>query len=554
MLITIPAALLLFAQGLALPPDSAPEQLPAVEAAGLITHAEGAFEGYTLLAPLGSKATYLLDMQGEVVHEWPSEYTPGNSAYLLDDGSLMRTGRVDNDIFSGGGQGGRIQRIAWDGELLWDYDLSTADALAHHDIEPLPNGNVLAIAWEAVGPDELFRAGRRFEAIGDGGLWPDFVVELAPRPTEEDLGGAEVVWEWHAFDHLVQGENEQAANFGDAAELTHRIDVNAGLRTTAMTAEEARRAKELEEEMRGLGYTGDDEPSEGEDGEEQTARPHGGGGGTDWLHTNSIDYLPGEDLILLSSRTLSEVWVIDHSTTTAEAATGEGGRRGRGGDLVWRWGNPATHGGTGEQQLFGQHDARWIAGGEGLRVMVYNNGEGRPGGGDSYSTVEVIELPELGGAADAGPASPARTIGMGGANEAGPSFFSSFISGAQALPNGNVLICSGAESRLIEVNASDEVVWEWRSDLPGAQGARGPRGRRPGGSPGPGGRPLRGERPERPEGPPPGGFDRGPGGPDGPGAGGGRPGGGGNGSGLFRATRLSADHPGLVGLKPSEGE
>lgn len=539
----IPIVLLSFAQGPALPPDSPPERPSPAQPTGLITRAEGAFEGYTLIAPLSSKSTYLLDMQGEIAHEWPSDYTPGHSAYLLDDGSLMRTGRVDNDTFSGGGQGGRIQRIAWDGELLWDFDFSTEVALAHHDIEPLPNGNVLAIAWEAVGPDELFRAGRRFEAIGDAGLWPDFVVELAPRPTEADLGGAEVVWEWHAFDHLVQDQNDQAENFGVVADLSHRIDVNAGLRTTAMTAEELRRAKELEEEMRGLGYTGGDDPSTGEDDDTSAARPHGGGGGTDWLHTNSIDYLPGEDLILLSSRTLSEVWVIDHSTTTAQAATGAGGRRGRGGDLLWRWGNPAMHGGTGQQQLFGQHDARWIEGGEGLRVMVFNNGEGRPGGGDSYSTVEVLELPELGGPADAGPASPLRTIGKGGKVEEGPAFYSSFISGAQALPNGNVLICSGAESRLIEVDASDRVVWEWQGDLPGAEGERGPGGNRPDGPPpGPGGRPPRGERPEGPGGPPPGG----------PGAGRGRR--GGHGNGLFRATRLGMDHPGLVGLIPAKDE
>lgn len=491
------------------------------QATGLIRKTDGAYEGYTLVAPLRSTTTFLLDMQGAIVHRWKSELPPGNAAYLLEDGSLLRCGRVDNERFSGGGQGGRIQLFSWEGELLWDHQLSDATQLAHHDIQPLPNGNVLAIVWELVEPDELLSKGRRFEAIQEAGLWPDRVIELAPRPTEADLGGAEVVWEWRAWDHLVQDENEQAADFGVVSEQPGRIDVNALLRRSEQTAEELQRAKELEEEMRGLGYLGDTAPAKAN----EPAADHRPGGGSDWLHTNSIDYLPGEDLILLSSRSMSEIWVLDHGTTTAEAATGKGGRRGHGGDLLWRFGNPKVHGGSEEQALFGQHDARFVVGAEQPRVMVFNNGESRPTE-ERYSTVEVLELPALDGPADAAPVRM-RTIG---ADPEGVSFYSSFISGAQDLPGGNVLICSGAEARLIEVAPDGTVVWEWLDDLPKEAPAR---GQRPGGGPG--------------AGPPP----QGPDGPRrGPGARG--PGGGGGPNGFFRATRYGRGFAGVSRLEEIE--
>ena len=40
-------------------------------------------------------------------------------------------------------------------------------------------------------------------------------------------------------------------------------------------------------------------------------------------------------------------------------------------------------------------------------------------------------------------------------------FFSAHISGAQRLPNGNVLVCEGAPGRLFEIMREGEVVWEW---------------------------------------------------------------------------------------------
>lgn len=64
---------------------------------------------------------------------------------------------------------------------------------------------------------------------------------------------------------------------------------------------------------------------------------------------NGIDYNPVLDQIALSTHNLNEWYIIDHSTTTAEAATSSGGNSGKGGDLLYRWGNPAAYQATKEK-------------------------------------------------------------------------------------------------------------------------------------------------------------------------------------------------------------
>ena len=516
---------------------------------GLRLRAEDALEGFTLIAPLRSHDTLLLDMQGEVVHRWTSELPPGNSAYLLDDGTLLRCAREPGaPVFEGGGQGGRVQLLAPDGALLWDFDYASEEHLQHHDVAPLPNGNVLLIAWERKTRDEAIAAGRDPAQIGERGLWPDFLVEIEPvRPD-----GGVVVWEWHAWDHLIQDFDPEKANFGDVAAHPERIDLNADHRDQPpLSAAERRRLRELEQEMRGLGYTGgggggdDDEEAENDDDERggpgrrgQRGRPRGG----DWLHTNSVDRDPARDLIVLSLRELSEIWIIDHSTTTAEAAGSTGGRHGHGGDLLFRWGNPRTYGAgaADERRLFVQHDASFVpAGSPGAgHVLVFNNGEGRPGG--QYSSVDEIALPYEEGRgfvrAEGAAWPPAAPVWSYVAPQP-ESLFSAFISGAQRLANGNTLICSGAQGRLLEVRPGGEVVWEYLSTHGGdaADERGGPPGRRGarGGGPPPGAGFPRGERPPRAGGPGgPGGMDR---------------------TGLFRATRLTPDHPGLAALLGAKG-
>jgi hypothetical protein len=192
--------------------------------------------------------------------------------------------------------------------------------------------------------------------------------------------------------------------------------------------------------------------------------------GEDWLHLNGIDYLPEHDLIALSSRHLSEVFVLDHSTTTADAATARGGRFGRGGELLYRWGNPRSFGlGTpDDQQLFLQHDVTWLptATPDALRLLIFNNGP--RGVGYDVSSVDEIAAPfdPVRGfvrVADRpfGPPAPAWSYSEPG------RFYSGFIAGAQRLPNGNTLICEGAKGRVFEVRPDNHVVWDYWSPYDG---------------------------------------------------------------------------------------
>ncbi len=492
------------------PPE--PEQAEAPR--GLHARTEDAFDGLTLLAPLRSTETFLLDMNGEIVHRWRSDYSPGNTVELLENGNLLRAGRVPHPLMGGGGQGGRLQEFTWEGALVWDFASSDKERLAHHDFEVLPNGNLLVISWEHRSAKEALAFGRDADQVGTDGFWPDVVYEIERVYPDE----AKVVWEWHAFDHLVQDRDPQRPGFGTIVDRPERIDINGDHRSDAplSTAEQDRR-EEQARQMQALGYTGEDSgPGEAE-------------GNADFMHANAVDYHPEHDLILLSARTFSEIWVIDHSTTVEEARESSGGRYGHGGDLLFRWGNPKTYGmGTGEsQRLFAQHDAQWIP--DGLpgagHILVFNNGDGR-----GYSSVDEIAPlfdPKSGFYRDSGqPFEPNEPL-WSYAAEPRDSFYSGFISGAQRLPNGNTLICSGAEGRVFEVTAAGEVVWDYFNEHTGDEPlivARGPFGKGP---------------PDRK----PGGAGLGePGTPDGPG-GEMAP------MGLFRATRIPHDHPGLAALR-----
>ncbi len=196
-----------------------------VQTVGLFLHDPASYDGYTLFAPIQATTTYLIDNLGRQVHAWENPYPPGQSVYLLEDGSLLRTaslGPGGNPTFHGGGAGGRIERIAWDGSVEWDFVYSSPEVLQHHDVAYLPNGNVLAIAWEFKTAAEAIAAGRDPSLLIDGELWPDHVVEVAPRGADE----GEIVWEWHAWDHLIQDFDPTKENYGAVAEHPGRIDLN----------------------------------------------------------------------------------------------------------------------------------------------------------------------------------------------------------------------------------------------------------------------------------------------------------------------------------------
>ena len=115
------------------------------EKKGLISKTDMATPGYVKFSPSFGTDTYLMDLDGKIVHKWPGELSTMLSSYLFENGNLLRLERDENfPVFAFGGQAGVIREYDWDGNLVWDYKLANAKELIHHDIEVLPNGNVLA--------------------------------------------------------------------------------------------------------------------------------------------------------------------------------------------------------------------------------------------------------------------------------------------------------------------------------------------------------------------------------------------------------------------------
>ncbi|MET0069674.1 MAG: DUF1566 domain-containing protein [Candidatus Thiodiazotropha sp.] len=374
-------------------------------------------EGYNLFAPLDSTTTYLMDNEGGMVHAWVSDYRPGNAVYLLDNGELLHTGNTGNGRFDAGGAGGVVQTLDWDGGVTWEYRYSSSSYLQHHDVEMLPNGNLLMIAWQYKSEAEALAAGRDPSLLTEGELWPDSVIEVRPS----GAGSGEIVWQWHSWDHLVQDYDPSKSNYGPVSDHPQLIDLN-----------------------------------------------HAMNGNADWHHINAIDYNAELDQILLTVHNFSEIWIIDHSTTTAEAAGHSGGNSGRGGDLLYRWGNPRAYGAgsSDDQRLFVPHDAEWIEAGypgEG-NILIFNNGGGRAEG--DYSSIEEITPPlEADGSYTrvAGAAYGPEDAVWRYTAETPTDFYAMNISGQQRLANGNTLICDGPSAYFFEVTAAGETVWDHQS-------------------------------------------------------------------------------------------
>lgn len=371
---------------------------------GLFTNTAESFNGYTLFAPVSNETTYLIDNCGHEINSWESTHKAGMMAYLLEDGCIMRSGRTSSKIFQGGGIGGVIEKFSWSGELLWTFTMANDSVHLHHDIEVLPNGNVLAIAWKKNSAEDAISKGRDPNKTGLS-VWSTLILEIEPS---YPIGG-QIVWSWDAWDHLVQDFDPSLPSYGHPRDFPGKIDVNF-------------------EALGGTSYA---------------AR--------DWLHANSLDYNPLKNEIMISVRGFSELWIIDRESSS---------------DLKYRWGNPRAYGrGTEEDQLlFQQHNCHWIEPGlpgQG-HVLIYNNGTYRPEG--DYSSVEEVKLPQIVNGAytissDA-PYGP-ENVEWRFPETWDSEFFSQNVSGAQRLPNGNTLICEGASGHVFEINDMDDIVWDY---------------------------------------------------------------------------------------------
>ncbi len=239
-----------------------------------------------------------------------------------------------------------------------------------------------------------------------------------------------MVWEWHVWDHLIQNYSAKKANYGNPAEHAELLDFNIGDSLPPTISQDS------------LDFL----KKQGRAFRNQTLQNRG----CDLYHFNAIKYNAELDQIVFSSPRLSEIFIIDHSTTTKEASGHKGGRRGKGGDFLYRWGNPQNYhrGDSADQKLFGQHDIRWIEAqkpGAG-HLTVFNN-DMRTMENIDYSAVYEI-APSINSRGNYviaknktfGPEHPVWTYI---ANDT-ISFWSNFISGAHRMSNGNTFIDEGS--------------------------------------------------------------------------------------------------------------
>ncbi len=384
--------------------------------AGPLILRDGVADGYTLFAPLNNNSTYLIDNCGRVVNKWTSNFYPGNTAYLMPNGNLLRTKKLAATAINGGGSGGGVEIFGWNSNLIWSFELNTDVLRLHHDVKFLPNGNILMIVWEAKTRDEAIAAGRNPDLLPANGIvWSEQIIEVKPIPPNN----SEIVWRWSLWDHLIQDFDPSKSDFGVVANHPELVDVNY---VSSIIS--------------------------------------------DWIHANAIDYNVELDQIVLSSPFLNEFWIIDHSTTTAEAASHSGGNSNRGGDLLYRWGNPEVYkrGTLAEKKIFGQHDVHWVN--EGTysgQIILFNNNAG-----SNFSSVDIINPPlnesktyDITNDEPYLPLEPSFSY----RSEPKENLYSQIMAGAEILENGNLLICSSRQGVFFEITQAGDTVWYYKSPV-----------------------------------------------------------------------------------------
>jgi len=352
-------------------------------------------DSFVLAVENGGTTSYLLNKEGFKVKEWNFDANLGNDLELLPNGKLIGMFKTDSPDINFGGFGGVIRILNSDGTIDWEYIHASSNSIAHHDVEMLPNGNVLFIAWERIVNLEAASLG----VATNVSIFPEVLIEINPNTDE-------VVWEWHSFDHLIQDQFNTISTFGNVANNPQLIDFNYNIVENG-----------------------------------------------DIMHSNGLDYDAVNDVIYLSINGYSEIWVIDHSTSTAEAATSLGGNYNKGGNLLYRFGNPEAYKNTeGERLFYNNHFPNILEGDEpgAGNILVYGNGNDV-----NQSTVYELDIPNDFSLLPNTNNEP--TIIWSFTDE---ELFFGRISGAVRLQNGNTLIAEG-DFGFWEVTQNKDVVWKY---------------------------------------------------------------------------------------------
>ena len=241
---------------------------------GLLMERPESIDGYTLITGRENNYIHLIDHFGRIAHEWQLEDGVPH-AKLLDNGHLLVMMRQDNNKRS-------IAEADPDGNIVWKYAPSEK---LHHDFLKMPNDNILMLLVGKKTREDAIAAGVNPDLVPAEGMEYDYLIEIRPIGSE----GGEIVWEWHAWDYIAQNFDATKENYGDPSEHPELIDIN---------------------------FLGTPQ--------------HFYGDVWDWSHTNTIDYNPALDQIMLSPRQYNELWIIDRSVSAEDALTRSGGNAGMG--------------------------------------------------------------------------------------------------------------------------------------------------------------------------------------------------------------------------------
>lgn len=370
-----------------------------------------------------------------------------NQTFLVDNcGEIVNTWNVNNtQLHTKLTEDGKLIYIR-DGRVLvkaWDDTLEEVivhdqdDIRLVYEVIELPNKNLLCLAREEFTQSDFDDIGYQIDN-DESPVLIDSVVEL-------DRETGNVVWRWNLSDHVIQERDPSLPNFGSVADNPQLLDMDAVLKY-------------------------------------------------DWTFSesfmiNGFDYSVELDQIVLSVRKINEIVIIDHSTTTEEAAGSTGGKYGQGGDILYRWGNPQNYrqGDEDDHFLYYQHNPNWIHFGEHAGgIVMFNNGLSRPG---NYSEIVIINptitsdgfyIRDEGEAF--GPVEPLQTVSEF-TTDAG-EIFSEYTGSAKVLSNGNIFMTEGDQAIFREFTPEGKLVWQYyvpssgyifrgvryTADYPGLQG------------------------------------------------------------------------------------
>jgi hypothetical protein len=367
------------------------------------------WNGYTVLSPLRTQAVIVIDMNGNVVKRWDGYVnSAGGPARIFPDGIVMAA----NGARPPHQESLELVQRDFEGNLIWRFDRTEQitkndgktiwSARQHHDWqrEDFPAGYyspAFKPSIEGSNTLVLTHTNRARPNVAGAELEDDRLIEVSPK--------GEILWEWVASDHVDE--------LGLSADALNAIKAAPGV---------------------------------------NNAR-----GSFDWLHVNSATYVGpnrwfdegdkrfAPNNVIISSREASFIAIVA-----------------RDGSIAWRIGPDfsASKELRAIRQIIGQHHAHLIP--KGLpgagNLLVFDNGgasgygfpnPNAPNGSASFARANsrVLEINPV-------------TLELVW-SYAGPKFYSSNISGAQRLSNGNTLITEGASGRIFEVAKEGKIVWEY---------------------------------------------------------------------------------------------